>query len=185
MMKFNLRTVQTLIMCATLSLICESCSATVKGSKWVSYTPIEVDSTLSASYGDSIVKIIDSASLIQVSQLEIKNDSLQYVGGGKLKKQDKQMLLFLIMDESMVREAPINIFAKFCPMIKVDFETKDKKSVSLVFDFGISQWSLRNSKNKELARGVVPNKLLLKFFHSVFPKNETLNAIYNFKPEKQ
>ncbi len=185
MKRINFKTVQTLIMCAALSLICESCSASGKGSKWVSYTPIEVDSTLSASYGDSIVKIINAASQIQVSQLEIKNDSLQYVGGGKLKKQDKQMLLFLIMDESMVREAPINIFAKFCPMIKVDFLTKDEKSASLIFDFGISQWSLRNSNNKELARGVVPNKFLLKFFHSVFPKNETLNALYNLKPEQK
>lgn len=185
MKDFSSRTIQAFLMCVMFSFACDSCSATGKGAKWVSYTPIEVDSTLSASYGDSIVKIINSASQIHISQLEIKKDSLQYVGGGKLKKQDKQMLLFLIMDESMVREAPINIFAKFCPMIKVDFVTKDEKSASLFFDFGISQWSLRNSNNKELAKGVVPNKLLLKFFHSVFPKNETLNAIYNFKPEQQ
>lgn len=168
-----------------LSFVCESCSATGGKTKWVSCSPIEVDSTLSASYGDSIVKIIDKATQIQVSQLEIKNDSLQYVGGGNLKKQDRNLFRFIIMDEEMVRRVPTNIFAKFCPMIRVDFITKDNHKATLLFDFGLSQWSLRNTENKELAKGMIPNRQLLKFFHSVFPENETLNAIYNFKPEQQ
>lgn len=168
-----------------LSSACESCSATEKRSKWVSYSPIEIDSTLSAFYGDSIVEIIDKASQIQVSQLEIKDDSLQYAGGGTLKKQDRNLLHFLVTDEEMVRNAPTNIFAKFCPMIRADFKTKDGRKATLLFDFGLSQWSLRNAENKELAKGMIPSRQLLRFFHSVFPKNETLNAIYNFKPEQQ
>lgn len=185
MKNLSFRTIQAFLLCVMLSFACESCNATGKKSKWVSYSPIEVDSTLSASYGDSIVKIMDKAAQIQVSQLEIKNDSLQYAGGGTLKKQDRNLLHFLIMDEEMVRRVPTNIFAKFCPMIRVDFITKDNRKATLLFDFGLSQWSLRNAENKELAKGMIPNRLLLKFFHSVFPKNETLNAIYNFKPEQQ
>ena len=181
----SFRTIQALLMCIMFSFVCESCSATGKKTKWVSYSPIEVDSTLSASYGDSIANIIDKANQIQVSQLEIKNDSLQYVGGGTLKKQDRNLLLFLVLDEEMVRCTPTNIFAKFCPMIRVDFLTKDNRKATLFFDFGLSQWSLRNAENKELSKGMIPNKLLLKFFHSVFPKNETLNTIYNFKSEQQ
>ena len=183
MTHFRFRTAQTFILCAVLSLVCGSCSAMGESSKWVSYSPIEVDSTLSASYGDSIVKIIETAYQIKVSQLEVKNDSMQYVGGGFLKKQDRNLLHFLVMDEDMVRKAPTNIFAKFCPMIRVDFNTKDRRTVTLFFDFGLSQWSLCNTDDKELAHGMIPNRQLLKFFHSVFPKNETLNTIYNFKPE--
>lgn len=183
MEKMHFRTIQAFLMCVMLSFVCESCSA--KGKKWVSYSPIEVDSTLSASYGDSIVNIIDKATQIQVSQLEIKNDSLIYVGGGALKKQDRNLLNFLVMDEEMVRKVPMNIFAKFCPMIRIDYNTKDNRKATLLFDFGLSQWSLRNAENKELAKGMIPNRQLLKFFHSVFPKNETLNAIYNFKSEQK
>lgn len=185
MKNLSFSTIQAFLLCMLLSFTCESCSATGKRSKWVSYSPIEVDSTLSASYGDSIINIMDKATQIQISQLEIKNDSLLYVGGGSLKKQDRNLLLFLVMDEEMVRKVPTNIFAKFCPMIRVDFITKDNRKATLLFDFGLSQWSLRNAENKELAKGMIPNRLLLKFFHSVFPKNETLNAIYNFKPEQQ
>lgn len=185
MKKLKFSTIRTLLLCVMLSFICESCNATGGKTKWVSYSPIVVDSTLSASYGDSIVKIIDKAAKIQVSQLEIKNDSLKYVGGGTLKKQDRNLLHFLVTDEEMVRKVPTNIFAKFCPMIRVDFNTKDNRMATLLFDFGLSQWSLRNAENKELAKGMTPNRQLLKFFHSVFPENETLNAIYNFKPEQQ
>ena len=102
-----------------------------------------------------------------------------------MKKQDRNLLHFLVMDEEMVRKVPTNIFAKFCPMIRVDFITKNSCKATLLFDFGLSQWSLRNAENKELAKGMMPNRQLLKFFHSVFPKNEALNAIYNFKPEQQ
>lgn len=181
----KIKFMQTLVLCIVLSLVCEGCSAQRKPSKWLSYSPVEVDSTLSASFGDSIINIINSATKIEVAQLEIKNDSLKFVSGGRLKKQDKSLLTFLVMDEEMARKAPINIYAKFCPMIQVDFKTKDSRCATFYFDFGLSQWRLENASDKTQARGVIPSRQLLKFFHSVFPKNETLKAIYNFKPENK
>lgn len=181
----QIKFLQTLLLCAVLSLICEGCSAQGKPSKWVSYSPVEVDSTLSASFGDSIINIINTSTKIEVSQLEIKNDSLTFVGGGRLKKQDKSLLTFLVLDEEMAKKAPTNIYAKFCPMIRVEFKTKDSRCATLFFDFGLSQWRLENASDKTLAKGVIPSRQLLKFFHSVFPKNETLKAIYNFKPENK
>lgn len=181
MKKINVKTMFGFFLCAALSLVCEGCNAQGKNSKWVSYIPVEVDSTLSATFGDSIIDIINDATKIEVSQLEIKDDSLTFVDGGRLRKKDKNLLTFLVLDEEMTRGVPVNIYAKFCPMVRVDFITKDKRSASLFFDFGLSQWLLKNSDGKMLAKGMVPSRQLLKFFHSVLPKNDTLTAIYNLK----
>lgn len=185
MKRLRFKAMWILLLCISLSLICTSCEAKTRKNKRISYSQSIIDNSLHKMVGDSIMRIIMNSSNVHISQLSSKNDSLCYNDGGYLKKEEKSLILFLILDDEMNRPAPNNIFAKFCPMIRISFNETGKRSVSMFFDFGLSQWTICDSKENEIAKGMLTDRQLLRFCHYIFPDNEAINRIYDMNSKNK
>ena len=171
-----------LLSCVVSMLLFTSCNAkTPKQPLWAKFAQ-KPDSTCLSVQADSLLSIVANSTAITAEQLAHVDDSLQYVSKGQMEKPEAELLLYLLLDEEMKHPAPNNIFAMFCPMVRLTFDASNKKngdlSAIVLLDVGLSQWRLCDADGNKVAAGVIPDRRFIRFFHFYFPDNEAFKALY-------
>lgn len=180
--KFRIQITQTFIICVIMSLASLSCNAKSNRPAWTQQALI--DSIVKVHLGDSVTNELIRAKKVVISELTTENDSIKYINRKKLKKNERDLLLYLFLDNDMMHKPSENIYGKFCPMIRVEFIEKKGRCTTLYMDLGLSQWRIIDSKNAEVAKGTIHDRRMIRLCHFLFPESDLVNQIFNFEPQK-
>ena len=176
-MTFGIQTVQTLLICLTLSLISEGCSAKVPQKKTNMYESI--DSVMRAEIGDSLTSLILDAKNIVAERIKQIGDSVDVIASKRLGSADATVTKFLLASYENYNDACI-VFGKISPNLRLKF-SKRKSICYVYFDFGMRLLVVKNAENEELKRCVLTNNVFLKFANLLFPNDEFLTFLLNNK----
>ena len=175
--KIGIQTLQTLLICVALSLICDGCDAKVLQKKVSMYEAI--DSAMRSEIGDSLCSIMLNARRIEVERINLINDSIVVLSSKKMNATNTAITKFLFASYENYSDAG-KAFGKFSPNIRLKF-SKRRKSCYAYFDFSLQILVIKNANDEELKRCVLANRDFLKLANLLFPADEFLTFILNNK----
>lgn len=168
---------QTFLLLAILSLICEGCSAqTAKSSSM--FAPI--DSVMRVEVGDSISSLILNSKQIIAERILVKNDTLSIKAKKKLKGEEGSIVKFLFVTNEEFRDSAV-VFGKFSPSLRLTFKMSKKVYCTAYVDFGLKQIALRDSNGKDIKMFGMKDSRYLKLANVLFPGDEFLTFMLNQK----
>ena len=171
--KIGVQTIQTLLMCLILSLVCEGCNAKVFQKKKSMYESI--DSVMRAEIGDSLTGIMLGATNIIADRVVASNDSVTVLSSHKLNKEEKTLTKFLLATQEEFGKVGI-IFGMPAPSLRLTFIRK-KSAVSAEYDFGKHLVILKGADGKEVTRYQTTDNLFLKLAMTFFPNDDFLTLL--------
>lgn len=171
MKHLSFKTMQTFVLFAILSLICEGCSArTPKNQDFIMKEMI--NPVLKDSLGDSICSIIVSSKKVKVERLVTNHSQSPKMSTKWLSKEEIGIATFLLMiNDSVSNQSPV--FGKYSPNVKFTFFSK-KSSVVVEIDFGLRQVCIIGKETKKFD---VRENYILKFCNMLFPNDEYLSFL--------
>jgi hypothetical protein len=171
MKNLSIKTVQTILLCVILSLICEGCSArTPKKQNFIMKEMI--NPVVKDSLGDSICNIIVSSEKVKVERLTANQSLSEKVPTKWLSKKETGVATFLLMaNDSITHPSPV--FGKYSPNVKFTFFSK-KRFVVVEVDFGLQQVCYIGEETKKFD---LRDSYLLKFCNMLFPNDEYLSFL--------
>ena len=175
MKNLSIKTAQTFLLCAILSLICEGCSAQT-GKSSSMFAPI--DSTMRAAVGDSISALILNSKQIMAERILVKNDSLTVSAKKKLKNDEASIVKFLFVTNEEFRDSAV-VFGKFSPSIRLTFKVSKKVFCTAYVDFGLRQIALRDRNGKNIKMFGIKDDRYIKFANVIFPDDKFLTFMQN------
>ncbi len=175
--KIGIRTLQTLLVCVALSLICDGCDAKAPQKKVCMYETI--DSVMRSEIGDSLCSIMLNAKRIEAERINLINDSIVILSSKKMNAANTAITKFLFASYENYSDAG-KAFGKFSPSIRLKF-SKRRKSCYAYFDFSLQLLVIKNANDEELKRCVLTKKDFLKLANLLFPDDEFLTFILNNK----
>lgn len=178
MKKLSFKTMQTFLLCATLSLICEGCSAMGKRevSTWA-YSP--VDSVLRAELKDSISSVVLNPKTVLVQRLKVDKGEITVKESRKLSKSEIGVICFQMATFEESDTAAI-VFGRFVPNVRYVFKAGKTQVVADV-DFGLKKIYFKTAKGDVIKRFDISDKNLLKFSNILFKEDEFLIHILKTK----
>ena len=171
MKQLSLKTMQTFLLFAILSLICEGCNArTPKNQNFIMQEMI--NPVLKDSLGDSICSIIVSPKKVKVERLVTNHSQPPIMSAKWLSKEEIGIATFLLMaNDSITKQSPV--FGKYSPNVKFSFFSK-KSLVIVEVDFGLQQVCFIGRETKKFD---VRENNILKFCNMLFPNDEYLSFL--------
>ena len=164
-----------------MMFICISCTARSTYKNFC-FT-MEKDSCVYAKIvNDSIAEIINGAKNA-VCVLNNKNplDSMRTDSVINIQRKTALPILqYLFFDPDNFKSNQI-VFGNFSSSACITFKASSKKIVHLELDFGLKKWRLLNCNQNVVAVGDMKenNLQFLRFVRLLFPKDVTLNLLYN------
>lgn len=177
MKNLSFRTMQTFLMCAVLSLLCESCSAQGKKGNCVTFAP--VDSVIRAELNDSVSSIVLNPKAVIVQRLKVDKGEIKVTESRKLSKSEMGIASFQM---ATIEENDTNsvVFGRFIPNVRYIFKY-GKAQIWADADFGLGKIYFKNGKGEVLKRFDITDKNLLKFSNTLFKEDEFLIHILKTK----
>lgn len=171
MKHLSFKTMQTFLLFAILSLICEGCSArTPKNQNFIMNEMM--NPVLKDSLGDSICNIIVSSKKVKVERLNANQSQPSKMTSKWLSKEEIGMATFLFMaNDSITKQSPV--FGRYSPNVKFTFFS-NKSFVVVEVDFGLQQVCFIGRETKKFD---VRENYILKFCNMLFPNDEYLSFL--------
>ena len=177
MKNLNLRFMQTLLMCAVLSFLCESCSAQGKRSNGVTFAP--VDSIIRAELSDSVSSIVLNPKAVIVQRLKVDKGKIKIIESCKLSRSEIGIASFQ-MATIEKNDTTSVVYGRFIPNVRYVFKS-GKAQIWVDADFGLGKIYFKNSKGDIIKRFDITDKNLLKFSSILFKEDEFLIHILKTK----
>ena len=95
-----------------------------------------------------------------------------------LSREDTQVLRFLVSDPQLFIES-VQSYGAVMPQVRVLFEKSKSEKVEVGLDFGLRKWILVDGTGKVVKQYALAKSDLLRFSHSLFPKDELITNLYN------
>lgn len=175
--KIGIQSIQTLLVCVTLTLICDGCDAKVPKKSINMYEAI--DSVMKSEIGDSLCSIMLNAKKIEADRINMIDDSVAVLASKKMNITNIAITKFLFASYENYADAG-KAFGKFSPSIRIKF-SKKKQSCYAYFDFSLQLLVIKNANDKELKRCILTSRDFLKLANLLFPNDEFLTFLLNNK----
>lgn len=175
--KIGIQSIQTLLVCVTLTLICDGCDAKEPKKSMNMYEAI--DSVMKSEIGDSLCSLMLNAKRIEAERIKMIDDSVAVLASQKMNTTNIAITKFLFASYENYSDAG-KVFGKFSPSIRIKF-SKRKQSCYAYLDFSLQLLVIKNAHNEELKRCVLTSRDFLKLANLLFPNDDFLTFILNNK----
>lgn len=165
---------QTILMCAVLSVVCEGCSAQSSNSS-LTLTPIDSTTILTpidSTTRDSIYKIITEAKKVKAEVIKPTNDTTKTAKDVAIDLKSKYIpLVQFILSDPKIYRGNLTTYGHFMPCFKLTF-IKKKEVCVLNFDFGLKKWNICDGDGKQIKMFDLSSDDMLRLANMLFPENK-------------
>lgn len=159
---------------AIAAMVLTGCCTHRKGATGLGDMSFGCDSAATALTGDSIYTVLMKAKKIVAID---KSTSLpKDCDSVKVLKPDAAAALRLIIENPENYRSDIPVYGLFKPSMEYRF-SQGKRSVTILYDFGLGKWGIADASGKLLLRRDLSNDDALRFSRRLFPKDTLLEAI--------
>ena len=173
MKKIIFKPMQTVMMCAVFSVVCEGCSAQTSNSS-STLTPIDSTTILTpidSTTRDSIYKIITETKKVKAEEIKLTNDTTNTAKEVAIDVKSKYIPLvqFILSDPKIYRD-DLATYGNFMPCFKLTF-IKKKEVCVLNFDFGLKKWNICDGEGRQIKMFDLSSDDMLRLANMLFPEN--------------